>query len=101
MSIILALVPYAVVLDDLKAVSGLFRGVKVFWRYNKINVFLLWLISLVISIILGLFGRIPYIGGIIVLIFSFFLVAPITTIWWTKLYLTITKKDREIISSDK
>jgi len=97
MSIILALVPYAVVLDDLKAIDGFFKGVRVFWHYNKINVFLLWLIVLIVSIILGLFGMIPYAGGIIVFIISFFVVAPLTTIWWTKLYLTITKKDREAI----
>jgi len=98
MSVVLALVPYAVVLDDLKAIDGFSKGVRVFWRYNKLNVFLLWLIVLVVSIILGLFGMIPYVGGIIVFIISFFVVAPLTTIWWTKLYLTITKKDREAIS---
>lgn len=98
MSIILALVLYAVVLDDLKAIGGFFKGIQVFWYYNKLNVFLLWLIVLIISSILGLFGMIPYAGSIIVFILSFFVVAPLTTIWWTKLYLTITKKDREAIS---
>jgi hypothetical protein len=98
MSIILALIPYAVVLDDLKAIEGFFKGIRVFWHYNKLNVFLMWLIVLVISIILSLFGMIPYAGGIIVLILSFFVVTPMITIWWTKLYLTITKKDREATS---
>jgi len=100
MSIILALVPYAVVVDDLKAIDGFLKGVKVFWRYNKINVFLLWLIVLIVSIILSLFSMIPYLGSIIVFILSFFVITPLTTIWWTKLYLTITKKDTESISSD-
>jgi hypothetical protein len=99
MSIILALVPYAVVLDDLKAIDGFFKGVQMFWHYNKLNVFFLWLILLIVSIVLGLFGMIPYVGSIIVFIISFFIVAPLTTIWWTKLYLTITKKDRESVSS--
>ena len=95
MSIILALVTYAVVLDDLKAIDGFFKGIKVFWHYNKLNVFLLWLIVFIISSILGLFSMIPYAGSVIVFILSFFVVTPMTTIWWTKLYLTVTKQDRE------
>jgi len=90
MSIILALVTYAVVLDDLKAVEGVRKGIQVFW-HNKLNVFLLWLIVLVFGFLVGLVNMIPFIGGIVMLVVMFIIFTPLTTIWWSKLYLTIAK----------
>lgn len=90
MSIILALVNYSVVLDDLKAVEGFINGVRVFW-HNKLNVFLVWLIVLVVSILFGLVAMIPFVGWIVSLILSLVIVIPLTAIWWSKLYLTISK----------
>jgi len=90
MSIIFALVSYAVVIDDLSAIEGVKKAFRVFW-HNKISVFLIWLIVLVISILFGLIGLIPIIGGILSLIVTFLIVTPLTTIWWSKFYLTISK----------
>jgi len=90
MSILLALVSYAVVLDDLKAIEGFKKGVRVVW-HNKINVFLIWLIVLVVGIVAGLIGNIPFVGWILSLIVSLVIVSPLTAIWWSKLYLGISK----------
>jgi len=90
MSIIFALVSYAVVIDDLSAIEGVKKGFRVFWN-NKINVFLIWLIVLVISFLFGLIGVIPIIGGILSFIVTFLIVTPLTTIWWSKFYLTVSK----------
>ena len=90
MSIVVSLVTYSVVIDDLSTVEGVKKGFRVFWN-NKINVFLIWLIVVIVGIIFGLIGLIPIIGGILSLILSFIIVTPLTTIWWSKLYITITK----------
>lgn len=90
MSIIFALVSYAVVIDDLAAIEGVKKAFRVFW-HNKISVFLIWLIVLVISILFGLIGLIPIIGGILSLIVTFLIVTPLTTIWWSKFYITVSK----------
>jgi len=90
MSIIFALVSYAVVIDDLSAIEGVKKAFRVFW-HNKISVFLIWLIVLVISILFGLIGLIPIIGGILSLIVTFLIVTPLTTIWWSKFYITVSK----------
>ncbi len=90
MSIIFALVSYAVVIDDLSAIEGVKKGFRVFWS-NKISVFVIWLIVLVIGFLFGLVGLIPFIGGILSLIVTALIVTPLITIWWSKFYITISK----------
>jgi len=90
MSIIFALVTYAVVIDDLSAIAGVKKGLSVFW-HNKLNVFLIWLIVAVITFLFGLIGAIPIIGGILSIIVTFLIVTPLSTIWWSKFYLTVSK----------
>ena len=90
MSIIFALVSYAVVIDDLSAVEGVKKALRVFW-HNKINVFLIWLLLLIIGFIFGLIGLIPIIGGIISLIVTIVIVTPLMTIWWSKFYMAVSK----------
>jgi len=90
MSIIFALVSYAVVIDDLSAIEGVKKAFRVAW-HNKIRVFLMCLIVLVIGFIFGLIGLIPFIGGILSFIVTLLIVTPLTTIWWSKFYITISK----------
>ena len=90
LSIIFALVSYTIVIDDLSAIEGVKKAFRVF-RNNKLNVFLIWLIVLVINFLFGLIGIIPIIGGILSLIVTFLIAVPLTTIWWSKFYLTISK----------
>ena len=97
--IVLTLSPFAVVIDDLRAIEGVKKGYRVFME-NKSDVFLLWLIVIVIiSSILAslgvLFGATPYIGGMVFVIIymaiSITILNPLTFVWWTRLYLNTPK----------
>ncbi|MBE0516791.1 MAG: hypothetical protein IBX41_05300 [Methanophagales archaeon] len=88
-SIILALPPYAVVIDDLGAIEGVKRGFKYFMAH-KLEVFLLWLILLLIAIVAGIIsGTIPYIGYWVNLLVSVIVVQPLSALWWSRLYLSM------------
>ena len=89
-SIIFALPRYAVVIGDLGAISGIKTGFKMFMR-NKVAVFLLWLIVFVVSLISASLGAIPYIGWVISAILSIIIISPLTVIWWSRLYLSMTE----------
>ena len=90
MSIIFALVGYAIVIDDLPAIEGVKKALSVF-RQNKLNLFLVWLIVMFLTFLFGLIGVIPIIGGILSVIVTFLIVSPLTVIWWSKFYMTVTK----------
>jgi len=88
-SIMFALPPYAVVIDDLGAVNGVKRGFK-FFMEHKVNVFLLWLIVIVIGGVVGfVLGSIPHIGQLISMAVSVIVIQPLTVIWWSRLYLSM------------
>jgi hypothetical protein len=93
-SIIFALPRYAVVIDDVGAIRGVKNGFAVFMR-NKVAVFLLWLIVLVVSLISATLGAIPYIGGLIIIILSVIVIEPLTVIWWSRLYLSMVEPAEE------
>ena len=86
-SILFALPRYVVVITDVGAVDGIKTGFACFMR-NKLAVFLLWLVILVVNIISSAFGAIPYIGGILMLVLLMVVVTPLTVIWWSRLYLS-------------
>lgn len=101
-SILLALPRYAVVIGDMGAIAGIKTGFRCFMS-NKLAVFLLWLVVLVVSIIAGSFGVIPYIGGLISALLSVIVIEPLTVIWWSRLYLSLeepTEETTELQSSD-
>ena len=88
-SIMFALPPYAVVVDDLGAVNGVKRGFKFFMKH-KLNVFLLWLIVIVIGGVASfVLGSIPYIGQLISMAVSVIVIQPLSVIWWSRLYLSM------------
>jgi len=89
-SIIFALPRYAVVIDDLGAISGIKTGFKMFMR-NKVAAFLLWLIVFAANMIPMSFGFIEYIGWVISAILSIIIISPLTVIWWSRLYLSMTE----------
>ncbi len=89
-SIIFALPRYAVVIGDLGAIRGIKTGFKMFMR-NKVAVFLLWLIVFVVSLISASLGVIEYIGWVISAILSIIIISPLTVIWWSRLYLSMTE----------
>lgn len=87
-SIIFAVTPYAVVLDDLQAVDGVKRGVH-FFREHKREVVLLWLIVLALAIAASmLLGAIPTIGQMLSMAVSVAVIEPLSVIWWSRVYLS-------------
>ncbi|MHC1585813.1 MAG: DUF7847 domain-containing protein [Candidatus Syntropharchaeia archaeon] len=84
--IIFAPVRYAVVIDDLGSIDGIKRGFR-FFMERKLDVFLLWLIIAVINILAGFIGNIPYVGWLIGVIISAFVIQPLGVTWWSRLYL--------------
>ncbi|WP_292486364.1 hypothetical protein [Methanohalobium sp.] len=98
-SIVLAFTEYALIVDKLDPVSSIEEGFNKFTK-NKLDVFLLWLVLLAISILMGIIGE--FIGiteittiawGFINLILSIIIIPALETIWWTRLYMDKTGKD--------
>lgn len=87
-SFILALPPYAVVIDDLGAVEGVKKGFS-FFMAHKVDVFLLWLVVLVIAGVASfILGTIPYLGQWLSMAVSVLIIQPLSIIWWSRLYLS-------------
>lgn len=87
-SIIFAVTPYAVVLDDLRAVEGVKRGVH-FFMAHKGAVIVLWLVVLLLGVAAGaLLGAIPTIGQMLSMVVSVAVIEPLAAIWWSRVYLS-------------
>ncbi|MBN1763235.1 MAG: hypothetical protein JW878_09225 [Methanomicrobia archaeon] len=94
--IIFAISPYAVVISDLGAVDGVKRGFQ-FFMAHKVEVFLLWLVVLVIAVVAGIIlGNIPYIGQWLSMAASVLILQPLAVIWWSRLYLSGTEGDVDV-----
>ncbi|HDS46008.1 MAG TPA: hypothetical protein ENN68_07990 [Methanomicrobia archaeon] len=90
-SIVLTVPPYAVVISDLSAIDGLKTGFR-FFMEHKLDVFLLWLVVIVIAVVASMvLGMIPSIGGLLSMVVSVVIVQPLVAIWWTRLYLSGTE----------
>ena len=95
LTIILSTLPYALVLEGLSPVRALFASLD-FFRYNKFDVAVLWLVvvalSLALQMVSGAFstgdagqGRpLSAITGMI----SLLVLAPLSNLWWTGLYMS-------------
>ncbi len=87
-SIMFALPPYAVVIDDLGAIEGVKWGFK-FFRAHKLDVFLLWLVVLVIAVVASIIlSNMPYVGQLLSMAVSVVVIQPLSVIWWSRLYLS-------------
>jgi hypothetical protein len=95
LSLVLAVAPYALVVDSLGPVKALKESVA-FFRYNKFDVFLLWLIVLAISIGLQMIGG-SYSSNVDSLsyqplsaltgLINLLVLSPLATVWWARLYM--------------
>lgn len=95
LTVILATMPYALVLEDLRPVRALHASID-FFRYNKFDVAVLWLVVAALSMGLQMVGgslssgdpgqgqSISAITGMI----SLLVVAPLSNLWWTRLYMS-------------
>jgi MFS family permease len=97
MSVILAAAPYALVVDALDPIGAVRAGVK-FFRYNKFDVFVIWLVILAISLGLQMTGGVFSTGNlagvqplsIVTGLVSLLVLSPLSTVWWTRLYMDRT-----------
>jgi hypothetical protein len=80
-SIMFALPPYVVVIGNLRAVEGVKKGFK-FFMAHKLDVFLLWLVVLVIAMVASIvLSNIPVIGQLISMAVSVIVIQPLSVIW--------------------
>jgi len=95
-TILFALARYSVVIDDLGAVEGVTKGFNIF-REHKLDVFLLWLVALVIGIVVSIIlSLIPYIGQFLNVAVSVIVIQPLIVIWWSRFYLSIVKPAEDL-----
>jgi hypothetical protein len=96
-SLFLAIVPYALVVDSLGAVEAIKASIR-FFRYNKFDVFILWLVILAISLGLQMVGSSVSTGdavnfqplSIVMGLVNLLVLEPLSAVWWTRLYMTRT-----------
>lgn len=101
-SVALAIVPYALVLSSLGPIGAIKSGMR-FFLSNKMDVFLIWLVVIAVSMAIQFLG-VPFSGSetasaffsMLNGILSVLVISPLTTVWWTRLYMTRTGKIREV-----
>ena len=94
LSMILVAVPYALVVEGLRPVQAILAAIK-FFRYNKFDVVILWLVVAALSMGLQMIGGAFSTGGgtggeplsAITGIANLLILAPLSNIWWTRLYM--------------
>lgn len=99
MSLLLAAVPYALVVDGSGPVEAIRSSIN-FFRYNKFDVFVLWLVVVAISLGLQMIGGALSAGenasfqplSAVTGLVNVLVLAPLTTVWWTRLYMSRTGK---------
>ena len=95
LSIILAPAPYALVIEGLGPVAAIKAGL-VFFRYNKFDVLILWLVVVALSLVLQMIGSSFSMGesdafqplSAITTLVGLLVLAPLTNLWWTRLYMS-------------
>ena len=97
--IALSPVEFCLVVDRMDAMEGITRGLH-FFMENKIDVFLLFILMLGISVFSNIIGELlstveilGAIWGFMSLILSIFIIQPLVTVWWVRLYMTRTGQE--------
>ncbi|MGC9515231.1 hypothetical protein [Methanocrinis sp.] len=101
LSIVLAVIPYALVVEGLGPIDAIKAGVRFFLK-NKMDVFLIWLVVLAVSMSVQFLG-VPFSGSetasvlfsAVSGIVSVLVISPLSTVWWTRLYMTRAGKIAE------
>ena len=93
LSIGLAPVTYALVIDNKGPIEGIEKG----WRFfssHKLDVFLMWFVVFAISILISMVGQIFFMHPVATVVWQFVatlinicILLPLITVWWTRLYL--------------
>jgi hypothetical protein len=93
LSLMLAAAPYALVLEGLGPVRAIRAGID-FFRDNKFDVLVLWLVVVALSVALqmisgslsagdAVYNPLPFLTGLVNLL----VLAPLANLWWTRLYM--------------
>jgi hypothetical protein len=100
MSLVLAMSPYALVVDSLGPVESIKASIG-FFSYNKFDVFMMWIIVVAISLGLQMMGSTAAAAGaehfqigwsLFTTAANLLILSPLSTIWWTALYMSRTGK---------
>jgi hypothetical protein len=100
MSLVLAMSPYALVVDGLGPVGAIKASIG-FFSYNKFDVFMMWIIVVAISLGLQMMGSSLAVAGaeyfrvgwsLFTTVANLLVLAPLSTVWWTMLYMSRTGK---------
>ncbi len=94
LSVILAMMPYALVVQGLGPMQAVLASLN-FFRYNKFDVVILWLVVEALSLGLQMMGGAFSTGGgtggepisAITGIVNLLVLAPLSNLWWTRLYM--------------
>jgi hypothetical protein len=94
LSVILTAAPYALVLEGLGPVQAVLAAMK-FFRYNKFDVVILWLVVAALSLSLEMISGAVSTGetaagqalSLATGMASLLVVAPLSNLWWTRLYM--------------
>lgn len=94
LSMALAAAPYALVLEGLGPIQAVSAGID-FFRYNKFDVLILWLVVAALSIALQMVGSSVYTGNsaiypmtsLVTGLANLLVLVPLSTLWWTRLYM--------------
>ena len=94
LSLMLATAPYALVVEGLGPVQAIRAGID-FFRYNKFDVLILWLVVAALSIALQMIGGSLSTGdtvnnqalSLVTGLVNLLVLAPLSNLWWTRLYM--------------
>ena len=94
LSLALAEAPYALVLEGLGPVQAIRAGIG-FFRYNKFDVLILWLVVAALSIALQIIGSSMSSGNsniypllsLVTGLVNLLVLVPLSNLWWTRLYM--------------
>ena len=94
LSLALAAAPYALVLDGLGPLQAVRAGID-FFRDNKFDVLILWLVVAALSIALQMIGSSISTGNnalypmtsLVIGLANLLVLVPLSTLWWTRLYM--------------
>lgn len=100
MSLVLAVSPYALVVDSLGPVEAIKASIG-FFSYNKFDVFMMWIVVVAISLGLQMMGSTAAAAGaehfqigwsLFATAANLLILAPLSTVWWTMLFMSRTGK---------
>ena len=94
LSLALAVAPYALVLEGLGPLQAVRAGID-FFRDNKFDVLILWLVVAALSIALQMIGSSISTGNnalypmtsLVIGLVNLLVLVPLSTLWWTRLYM--------------